>query len=373
MTVTRIVHCTSVHPPFDTRIFWKECRTLASAGFDVVLIAPDAPSFEEGRIRLVAHPAPRSRLGRVVATPLRILRLAVSARGAAYHFHDPDLLPAAVLLRLLTRRPVVFDSHEDVPRQLLDRVWIPRPARRPAAAAAGWLESILVRGVSAVVSAEPIGARRFRHGEVRIVQNYPLLEEFAGCEAPLPERPPIVAYVGDLTAARGASQMVDAMGALPRDSDLRLVIAGNCRVPGLLNDLRRRPGWARVDYVGFQARPEVVRLLGRARVGLVVLQPTAQYREATQPVKLFEYMAAGVPVVASDFDSFRPFVAEVGSGLMVDPTAPTAIAGALARLGCAGEDAVGMGARGRDAVREHFSWAPEGERLVQLYRDLVRR
>jgi glycosyltransferase involved in cell wall biosynthesis len=365
----KVVHLTSVHPPLDTRVFWKECRTLAKAGYEVVLIAPDPPVGEKDGVRFVGHPRPKSRLERVAQVPLRLLRLARRERAALYHFHDPDLLPVGVLLALWTRRPVVYDSHEDVPRQLLDRVWIPVALRPLASAAARLVERACVSALSGVISAEPGGLGRFRKREVVLVQNFPMVEEFPPSPVPYDERPNRVVYVGDITRSRGAEVMVRAMDLLPARVDAELVIAGKCEVPGLLEDLRRLPGWERVDYRGWQSRSEIRDILHGARVGLVLMQATAQYRDATQPVKLFEYMAAGLPVVASDFQAWREIVD--GCGVLVDESSPAAAAAAIERLLTTPEEGRSMGDQGRESVLERWNWATEEPRLLELYGRLL--
>ncbi len=369
--MTAVLHLSSAHPPFDTRVFLKECRTLARAGYDVTLAVPDAPSGSYDGVRLRPVTRARSRLERFTRTQHELWRIATSSDAAIVHFHDPDLLPLGVLLAR-RGRTVVYDSHEDVVRLLADRVWIPRPLRRVAAIVTGVLERSLARRVTLIVSAEPGGASRFPVERTVVVQNFPLLEEFDSIGLDdYATRDPVVFYVGDITRARGARQMVDAIGLLPEELGVRFVLAGRINEPGLREELESSTGWERTDFVGFVDREQLRRHLSEARVGIVVMQPTGQYRDATQPVKLFEYLAAGLPVVTSDFEAWRPFVHEAGSGLQVDPTDPEAIAAALGRLLAEPAAAGAMGSRGRRHVQDNWSWATEAELLLDAYRELV--
>src|SRR4249919_2675176 len=97
----RVVHLTSVHRPDDVRIFRKECRTLAAAGYEVVLVASGAGGSTVDGVRF--HPIKRSssRAARLVLGWGRILAAALSERGALYHLHDPELLPVGLMLRLM--------------------------------------------------------------------------------------------------------------------------------------------------------------------------------------------------------------------------------------------------------------------------------
>jgi glycosyltransferase involved in cell wall biosynthesis len=125
-----------------------------------------------------------------------------------------------------------------------------------------------------------------------------------------------------------------------------------------------------VDYLGWQSRREAVKLLGRVRVGLVVLHPTPAFLES-YPVKLFEYMAAGLPVIASDFPLWREIVSKAEAGILVDPRNPAAIAGAIDHLLRHPDDAARMGANGRRAVLQRYNWSQEASKLVDLSRKIV--
>ena len=206
----------------------------------------------------------------------------------------------------------------------------------------------------------PYATRRARPPSSR---NFPVLDP-----APVPAfetRERLVAYVGAVTEARGAAEMVQAAARLPDGA--RLVLAGPAFPPALSDCLDALPGAERTERPGRLGRPAVTDLLARARAGLVVLHPTPQYVDA-YPTKLFEYMAAGLPVVASDVPLWRRIVEGTGCGLLVDPLDPAAIAAACARLLADEALAAQMGAAGREAALARFAWRGEAERLVAVLR-----
>jgi glycosyltransferase involved in cell wall biosynthesis len=366
--VAKIVHMTSVHIPFDTRVFHKECRSLAEAGHEVVLLAThDRSEVVEG-VRVVGFPR-RPRLGRMLRTTVDIYRRARAEDADVYHFHDPELLPFGWALARQGRR-VIWDSHEDVTRQLLTKEWLPKVLRRPASRLASLVERRTSARFAAIISAEPTGAPRFRHPRVQVIQNWPRLAEFTAPESDYGTRPPEVVYVGSLTEVRGALGMVDAVNLLPEDLGARLRLAGTFGPPALSDEVARRNHFGRVEVLGQLSRPEVKELLGQARVGLVVLHPTPQFTDATQPVKLFEYMAAGVPFVASDLPVWRALVGE-SAGLYVDPLDPAAIADAIEWLLRHPAQAEEMGREGRRRVEADFSWDGEARLLLGLYDEVL--
>lgn len=373
--MTTIAHLTSVHVPFDIRIFHKECKTLAAAGYDVVLIAPhqELPATAEvDGVRLRPVPRARGRRERMTRTVLQVYRAALRENADLYHFHDPEMMPVGFMLKLRGKK-VIYDVHEDMPRQILTRHWIPRAMRGPTARVVAAIEAAGALIWDGIVAVTPTIAKRFPERKRVLVQNFPMPAELDRTEpVPYRERQPLVVYAGRIEGVRGAREMVAAMGALPDHVDARLALAGVFEPASLEDELRDASGWDRVDALGWLTRPEIADLLGRARIGLVLLHPVDNYIEA-QPNKLFEYMAAGIPVVASDFPSWRAIVEGAGCGLLVDPLDPDGIARAIEWLLSHPTEAAAMGQRGREAVHRRYTWDAEGARLVDFYRTTLGR
>jgi glycosyltransferase involved in cell wall biosynthesis len=365
----RVVHLTTVHPRDDIRIFRKECVSLARAGYEVVQLVGDGrgDACVDG-VRIVdIGAAPAGRFARMRTQPRRALEAVRRLTPALVHFHDPELLPLGVRLAR-EGLPVVYDAHEDVPRQILTKQWIAAPLRRTISWAFERYENRQVRRLSAVVGATPHIAQRFAATARRSVNvsNFPFLEELAPPAAPvLRER--IVCYVGGIMRTRGARQMVRAMALVP---DARLLLAGRFEDALLENELRAEPGWAQVDYLGHVGREEVRSVMARSRAGLVTLLPMPSYIDSL-PIKMFEYMSAELPVIASDFPLWRDIVEHHACGVCVDPTAPSAIAAAIRGLVDAPARVEALGRAGRRAVLSTFNW-PQAEReLLALYRTLL--
>jgi glycosyltransferase involved in cell wall biosynthesis len=362
-----VVHLTSVHQPRDTRILYRECRTLSEAGYRVVLVAPGDRDAEVAGVRVRAVPSDGNRARRMTRTVWRVCRMALEESAAVYHIHDPELLQTVPFLRRAGAR-VVYDVHEDLPRQVRAKYWIAPWARGAVSGAVRLGEALLSRGVHAIVAATPQIAARFPADRTVTVQNFPREEELLTTDAPSQaDREPLLAYIGGIDVTRGANEMVQAMAMLP---GARLLLAGRMGVPGLERQLAALQGWDRVDFVGWLDREGIRALLGRARIGLVTLHPTPSYVES-YPVKLFEYMAAGIPVVASDFPLWRGIIEDAGCGLLVDPERPEAIANAASRLLNDPALAAAMGRRGQAAVRERYNWGAQEDRLLGLYRRLT--
>ena len=367
----RVAQLTSVHTPDDPRISLKECPTLAAAGFDVTLVATGIPTAPSPMVRFVAVRPSRSRISRMLIGPARVFRAARRTGARVFHFHDPELMGVAIALKLLGGQ-VIYDVHEDLPRQIAYKTYLPRLVRRPIASFAAIVEGIVARLVDGVVAATPRIAERFPDDRTVVVQNFPLIEEFSEREPrPYADRLDEIVYVGRITAAVGALVMADAAAIVAGRRDIAFTVAGPDPY-GIAEEIQRRARPATAQMPGWIDRPTVTDLLDRAKVGLVLFQPEGNYVEA-YPTKLFEYMAAGLPVVASDFPLWREIVDGAGCGYLVDPHDPVAIADAIEAILDDPAGAAEMGRRGREAVFDRYRWDPEGARLVGFYERLLQR
>jgi glycosyltransferase involved in cell wall biosynthesis len=366
----RVVHLTSAHSIDDVRIFHKECRALARAGFDLVLVGPGKgkTKIEDVSIRVV--PVTGGRLRRMTITVWDLFVGALVSRATVCHFHDPELIPAGFLLKLLGRR-VIYDVHEDCPRDILTKDWIPAIIKRPLAVAMSAVERAAGWAFDAIVAATPTIADRFPAGKTITVRNVPILEEFSETsEAEYAGRPFQVCYVGLLGRWRGLFDMIEAAGRVGNGATQCLLLAG--RFAGAVEEAecRNAPAWRNVTYLGWLDRPRLARLLGRVRAGLVVLHPKASLVDA-YPTKMFEYMAAGLPVVAADFPLYREILDDGRCGILVPPADPAALARAIEWIFGQPGDAQAMGQRGRRRVEALYTWTAEREKLLRLYRRLA--
>jgi glycosyltransferase involved in cell wall biosynthesis len=364
-----IAHLTTVHRPDDPRVALKECASLQRAGYDVVLIhARGRETQTPLPIRTRRIRASRGRLGRMTVDGTRLLRAALAERADLHHFHDPELVPIGLALKAAGHR-VVYDVHEDVPRQIRYKPYLPAPLKPVA----GWLaeaaEAAGALAFDAIVAATPHIAGRFPARKTVVVQNFPVLEELSGeIGPPYGERSRHVVYVGRITPEAGALEMAEA-ARLITSADSQVTLAGPMP-DGLRAPVLERAAPAAVRLPGWQDREQVAALLGSARVGLVTLHPEANYLDS-YPTKMFEYMAAGVPVVASDFPLWRGIVEGAACGIIVNPLHPKEIADAVDWLLRHPDEARAMGERGRAAVATSYNWLAEERKLLDLYARLL--
>lgn len=366
----KVAHLTSAHPAWDVRIAFRECGTLAAAGYEVVLVAGgDCGQPLPPGVRLRSVRKPRGRFDRMTRTVWDVFVAALRERADVYHFHDPELIGVGLALRALGHA-VVFDVHEDIPKDIVDKPWIAPAFRKPIALAAAFVLRVLQKRFSAIVTATPAIARRFNACRTVVVNNYPRLEDLPIEALEERSREDAALYVGSITQLRCIDEMVAAMTHPDLAPNVRLVLAGTFESERVERLVRRMRGWRRVQFLGQCTRPQIKELLASARVGLLLYRAAANHEECL-PNKLFEYLGAGLPVIVADSMQCAQIVEHERCGLVVDPLDVRAIASAITWFvqhpGLAQE----MGERGRRLVLERYQWSSEAKKLTSLYEQIA--
>lgn len=364
----KICHISSVHFRYDTRIFYKECQSLVQSGYQVTLVVSDGKGDEVQSGVKILDVGDKSdyRLFRMLQIPGRIFLKAKLVDADLYHFHDPELIPVGLRLKRLGKR-VIYDVHEDVPRQIMGKHYLPYWIKPIVKGLFERYENHYSRKFDALLTATSHIRSRFEQQGISAidVNNYPICEEFH-----YPPQPTscmkMVAYVGGISRLRGVRELILALEGL----DCGLFLAGRFDEAKFDRELRSLPSWGQVEYLGFASRDEVARVLASSIAGIVTLQPAENYR-FSQPVKLYEYMAAGLPVIASNFSQWRSIVEGHNCGICVESTQPQAIAEALSYFLQNPDEARRMGENGRRLVEGVYSWEQESLKVLSVYDRLV--
>ncbi len=370
----RVVHF-AVHPPEDSRIFRRECRTLADAGYDVTLItrysrlhrAPDG-IYDGVRIKQVEPE--ETRLKEVTRTVWRVAKEVHRHDAEIYHFHDPELLLVGLSLRW-KGKTVIYDSHENAAEQVSHVRWIAPALRGIIKPAFRSIESFVARRMNAIVAARDDVAERFAPLNQRVVTvgNYAELSDFP-MESDIARDQTKVVNFGGINPGTCTTAVIEALALIPEEVQCKFILGGLTFSEELLESLKQKPGWKSVEFLGKVEHKQVFHHLRSAAVAMILYSPEPNHYYIGSN-RLFEAMAAGTPVITSNFPAFKKLVEGLECGLTVDPTQPAEIAKALEYLLTHPQEAAAMGRRGRRAFQELFNWEKERNKLLDLYVELV--
>ncbi|MEC4719422.1 glycosyltransferase family 4 protein [Noviherbaspirillum sp. CPCC 100848] len=367
-----VVHLTSAHPRYDTRVFVKQCRSLAALGYKVTLVVADGKGDERrDGVEIIDVGPSQGRIDRMLESTRRVYTKALALDAGIYHLHDPELIPYGLRLKR-SGKTVIFDAHEDLPKQLLGKPYLGPVSSRALSGVLAAYEAFASRRFDGIVAATPSIRDKFLALKCRSVDinNFPIAGELGIAAASEIQggQGRQVCYVGGLTEIRGVREMVRAAAFLR--SDTRIELVGAFNPPLLREELLGEPGWARIKEHGYLDRAGVARVMQGSMAGLVTLRPAPNHIDS-QPNKMFEYMSAGLPVIASDFPLWRAIIEDNACGICVDPGNPRAIANAIDFLVSNSEIARRMGESGRELVRTRYNWVNEERKLVDFYAALA--
>lgn len=367
----KICHLTSVHTPFDIRIFYKECKTLVQAGYEMVILAPHNYDEIFDGIRIRAVPIPKNRIQRMTLTIFYILRAALKENAHLYHLHDPELLLMSFFLRIAGKK-VIYDMHENLPKAILSKSWIHILLRRSVAISARLVERFLAVDLPVV------------YAEHSYVNYYPWVKKYAVVlnmpvtslmrnihEEKYPHA--TLGYIGNVSPERGSIIAIETIHFLKQNG---LVLHFECI--GQVSDRHRQELLnlcRQYDLDGINVRGHLPpakswALVSRCQIGLAILHPVPNYIDS-YPTKIFEYMALGLPFITSNFPLYREVIEKEKCGLCVDPLDPEAIAAAIRWITDNPSEARKMGENGRRAVKEKYNWETESTKLLELYDNIL--
>lgn len=364
-----IVSLSSAHTRYDTRIFYKMCISTANQGFEVVLIVADGKGDElKNNISILDVGASNSRFDRICNAPKRLFAKAEALKADLYHLHDPELISTGLKLKRMGYR-VIFDSHEDVPRQILSKSYLNKPMLWFVAKTFAAYERWACAKLDGVIAATPSIRDKFLaiNPMTKDINNFPLLDELEQRVSWADKRAE-VCYVGGISKIRGIRELCAAMEKVK--TNVRLNLAGQFSEAALEQSIQAMVGWHRVNPMGFLNRTGVQKVLGCSMAGLVTFHPLPNHLNA-QPNKMFEYMSAGIPVIASDFPLWRKIISESDCGLLVNPLDAGAIAKAIDYVIKNPKEAERMGRNGRKAVETHYNWNQEEKKFMQFYKKIL--
>jgi glycosyltransferase involved in cell wall biosynthesis len=365
-----ICHFTTVHADLKSRSFHRQFMPLAQSGVGVRYLAPVKANSHRDGIDIVALGRYSTRLRRLFGQPA-LLRTLLHQRADLYHFQDPELLPLAFVLKLICRKRVVYDAYEDFPSMVAHKTRLPRLLRFLAAKAIANLERLAVHFFDGVMTADPFTMRRLTKpgGRKIVFYNFPNLAFFPSRSAARPKSFDLV-YRGGLSERAGIFVLIEALRLLAaRGNPAKLLLIGYFDGNSAAKRIRERIHAAGVAHLveirGRLDHEMMAEALSEAKIGISPLQAVPKFM-LNIPVKVFEYWACGMPVIATDLPPIRPFFRNAEAGLLFPAGSAAALAQSIAWLLDNPSAAAAMGARGRDLVVRRFNNRGEVRKLLRF-------
>ena len=349
------------------------CKSLTEK-YEVLLIACNGgvnETTKEG-IRILSYPRFTNRIFRVFVSWFLVLIKALRANAKLYHIHDPELIPTAMFLRMLGKK-VVFDIHENIAEDIFDKEWIKFPKLYYYFFA---FFEFFANKFTYIILAEKSYEKRYkeRAKSYSVVYNYcdyDFFEKFQKVE----KDPLRLFYSGILFENRGVLQVCEAISALEVEHGIKTHF--HCVGP-LYYELRIKvenlPFYDsikdRIHFHGRKKLKESYEIGSSCGIGLSIIHPMSNSVES-YPTKIFEYMAIGMPTIASNFELYKSVVEDKGCGLNVDPLDSNILATAIKTLIEDKDLWKSSSMSGIELARSTYNWEMEKQKLFDIYNNLL--
>jgi len=365
-----ICHLTSIHKRTDIRVFQKECVSLANkTNYKVYLVVNDnLPDETLNNVFIKStNVEMRNRLHRFMNRNKQLYKKALSINADLYHLHDPDLINVGVKLKKLGYK-VIFDSHENIPDQIMEKNWIPKYLRWIISKLYGLYEKKKLTKLDYLITVSPHIKNRLKkiNMNVSIITNYPIIkyksrishdnDEFRIC------------FAGGIDHTWNHDLIIDSISKL---SNVKYIIAGPSDSK-YIEKLRKIPGWNKVEYLGFISKEEVENLYLSSDLG-VALHHSKQV-EITGTLgnnKLFEFLESGLPVLCTDYLIWKDIVEKYNCGYTINPLSRTQFIETIEMMIKNRDQLVKLGENGRKAIENEFNWKSQERKLLDIYKRIL--
>ena len=366
----KICHVTSAHTRYDIRIFEKECTSLAQNGYEVYLIVnDDMPDEVKNGVHIISTGyVPQNRKDRMINSMKCIWEKIKEINAAVYHLHDPELMQ---LINKINRnnKLVIFDAHEDTSEQIMDKEWIPFPLRRIVSYGFDVYQKYMLKKCKSLVSVTPALVTKLKNinANVYMITNYPVIGAFKP-QNNATEKSNYVFFAGGISSQWCHERII---AAIQRVNGVKYRLAGPVDEK-YLSALKNTTGWQNVEFLGKISHLEVEEQYKKSIAGMAINECTQIKEEGTLGnTKIFEIMAAGIPVICTNYRIWSKIVNQYSCGIAVDSRSVEDIARAIQYIFDNPQEAVAMGRNGRRAIEEVYNWSTQEKILLDMYNAII--
>jgi len=380
MLNNKICVITSVHPVLDKRIFNREILSLKKFGFEIDLIAPSKTEIQviQG-VKVLGIPKRRKAFR--FLNWFRILRLALKDNYAVYHFHDPDLIFIAPFLKIFSRKAIVYDVHEHDVDELLENVRKSVILKRVLVFMFAMFLRLSIRFIAKFINNIIVvedSMKRYYDSlgcNVLILYNFAKKTDFLE-DVNYDEKRKVILHTGTLGVRRGSLMLLEIAAIVAKKfPDWMFVFTEQYYLQEekdqFFNELAKKRLGGAVKIIPRVKPLEMWSILKDASIGLSPLFPEGQTIKAI-PSKFFEYMAAGLVIVASDLPYSRKFVEDNGVGILCGPYDANEYAESI--IGIIEDPALRkqMARKARKLFLEKYNWEAQENAFYDYYCKVIK-
>jgi glycosyltransferase involved in cell wall biosynthesis len=364
--IRSVTHISTVHPAFDTRIFYKECTSLVKNGYKVNLVVTHHKEETIDKIHIIPLPSIENRWVRGIFKPWMALIKALKTKASIYHFHDPELIPVGIVLKLLGKK-IIYDVHEDVPNDILHKYWIPKLLRAPISFFMKSLQILGAKVFDGIITATPHINQIFQKygAETVNINNYPSFHH--NDELFLDHKEPnSICYIGCITKERGIIELVKAL----EGTSIKLYLAGKFDTHLLEQEVRSLPGWKNVQYMGYLERENIKLIYEKSLIGICLFHKIPNH-EYCLPNKIFEYWSWGLPIIASDIAYWKSCFSTPEIIEFVNLKSVSQLRNKLLMMLSNDIQLKEAGFLSRQLVLKNYNWDSEADKLIYFYKTIL--
>lgn len=353
----------------DPRSFYKESRTLSNAGYEVTLLGLFNGSKVVNGIKIIGFNSPYKRLVRFFISNYQIFVTALREKSDVYHFHDLDFIPFAVLLKILTRSKILYDIHEAYPEYMLLKTYLPIYFRIILYLLIYMIEHAAIRFFDAIIPNDNFIAKNFKHKNKIVIFNFPTLDFFKNEQKmSIHEKKYDLFYHGSLPTYHFETMMkiAEKLNSENVKNIWGIVTNDNSTLCLAKKELEIKKLEGNFFFLKYVDYLKVIEYLNMAKIGIIPLPPFKKFYKNI-PLKMFEFMGAGEPIVLSDLPPSRQFIQGENCAIAVEPNNIDEYVNAIKDLLNNPDKIAIMGNNGKKLVFEKYNWNNEGKKLLNLY------
>ena len=361
----KISHLTTVHTRYDTRIFKKQCISLSNI-HEVSLIVADGKGNERvDDINIIDAGKKNSKVKRALLSTTQVFKIAKNMNQDVYHIHDPELMWVGYILKLIYNKKVIFDSHEDVPRDIKEKKWINKYLRSIIGFIYVFIEKIFLKKYSAIITSTDYILERMLKINIYSfsIKNYPIIDNNREIHIEKFNNEIVFCYIGSISEQRGIFEMLE----LALRINCKLHLAGTFTDSKTMRRAKQHDGWNNVIYHGYVDKIQMESIYSESSCGLLLLHEIETFMTSL-PVKIFEYMDFGLPILSCGRHDYNNIIKKTHCGVVSSTSIDDIVNKAEIMINDKG-DLMKMSINGIKNV-SNYSWLSEESKLINIYRGL---